>query len=218
MSLDMPGRAIPGVFEARQERSARIRDAYVDAGVEMLNETRFGDLRISDLARRCGYSVGGFYSRFRDKEAYFRALRAAAIAACDDEIDRRMAPPVLAAMEPGEALDALVDLMADIFSGRYRGVLRDSLLRILDPEDPWAPMRASARRIMRRLHESLDRRLPPHPPGEARRRISFCFQAVVGVLQNDLVNDHHVFSTRDRSVRPALKEIVRRYMSLDPAA
>lgn len=215
MNLGTPDEKIPGVFEARQKRSVRIRDAYVDAGVEMLNEMRFGDLRISDLARDCGHSVGSFYSRFRNKDAYFRALRAATISACNDQIDRRVAPSVLSAMEPGEALDELVDLMADIFSGRFRGVLRESLLRILEPEDPWAPMRDSARRIIGCLHEALDHRFPRFSPAEARLRISFCFQIIAGVLQNDLVNDYHVFSTKDRSIRRALKELVRRYMCLE---
>ena len=215
MNLGTPDEKIPGVFEARQKRSVRIRDAYVDAGVELLNEMRFGDLRISDLARDCGHSVGSFYSRFRNKDAYFRALRAATISACNDQIDRRVAPSVLSVMEPGEALDELVDLMADIFSGRFRGVLRESLLRILEPEDPWAPMRDSARRIIGCLHEALDHRFTRFSPAEARLRISFCFQIIAGVLQNDLVNDYHVFSTKDRSIRRALKELVRRYMCLE---
>ena len=204
---------VPGVFKATQKRSIRIRDAYIQAGFEALNATRFRDLRITDLAEACQCSVGSFYTRFQDKEAYFRALTAATIADCNRQIDARVSADLLREMGADRALDELVDLMADIFSGRFRGVLREALLRILEPDDPWAPMRASARRIIANYHAALSDAFPQFAPEEAEIRLSFCFQIIVGVLQNDLVNDYHVFSTRDRSVRAALKENIARYMA-----
>lgn len=204
---------IPGVFEARQQRSIRIRDAYVQAGIDALNAMRLRELRVSDLARACACSVGSFYTRFQDKEAYFRALIAATIVDCDRQIDARVSEAALRALGPERALDEMVELMADIFSGRFRGVLRETLLRILEPDDPWAPMRGSARRIIANYHAALGDAFPAFSRDETRTRLSFCFQIVVGVLQNDLVNDYHVFSTRDRSVRAALKENLRSYMA-----
>ncbi len=204
---------IPGVFEARQERSIRIRDGYIEAGLDALNRMRLSELRVSDLARSCNCSVGSFYTRFESKQAYLRVLKAAAMSACDLEIDARVSEDMLRALGPERGLEALVDLMADIFSGRFRGLLRETLLRILEPDDPWAPMRASARRIIGNYHAALGDAFPHLGAEEARLRLSFCFQIVVGVLQNDLVNDYHVFSTRDRSVRAALKRNVLAYMS-----
>lgn len=205
---------IPGVLPAKQARSRRIRDAYIEAGIEMLNATRFNDLKVSDLAAECGLSVGSFYTRFEDKEAYFRALRAAAISLCNTEIHARVSVDKLYEMEPGEALDTLVDLMADLFTGPVRGVLRESLLRILEPDDPWAPMRDSAREIMRNYRRACATQFPAFTPEEAKERLSFCFQLIVGALQNDLVNDYHVFSTKDESLRKGLKEATRLYMHI----
>lgn len=203
---------IPGVFDAKQERSVRIRDAFINAGVDALNSTRFGDLKITALAEASMNSVGSFYTRFKDKDAYFRALRVHAIDMLDQEIGARFSAERLAAVPPHEALEMLVDLMGDIFCSRFRGVLREALLRILEPDDPWAPMRDSARRIVAELHAGLKDAFPDFPPEEARRRLSFCFQMIVGVLQNDLVNDYHVFSTRDQSIRTGLKDAVCSYM------
>ncbi|MCU9840344.1 TetR/AcrR family transcriptional regulator [Ruegeria sp. WL0004] len=203
---------IPGVLPARQARSRRIRDAYIEAGIKLLNSMRFNDLKVSDLAQDCGQSVGSFYTRFEDKEAYFRALRAAAINLCNLEIHARIGGDKLYEMEPEEALDELVDLMADLFTGPVRGVLRESLLRILEPDDPWAPMRDSAREIMRNYRRACGTQFPAFDQAETQTRLSFCFQLVVGALQNDLVNDYHVFSTKDQSLRSGLKEVVRSYM------
>jgi AcrR family transcriptional regulator len=207
---------IPGVLPARQARSVRLRDTYVKAGFEFLNRKRLSDLKINELAESCGGSVGSFYTRFEDKEAYFRALRAAAINASNREIFSRVSLDKLYEMEPGEALDELVDLMADLFSGPARGVFRESLLRILEPDDPWAPMRDAAREIMRNYRRACATQFPAFTPEETKERLSFCFQLIVGALQNDLVNDYHVFSTRDESLRDGLKEAVKAYMRTGP--
>ena len=203
---------IPGVLPARQKRSVRIRDDYIRAGFELLNSRRFNELSVADLAARCDKSVGSFYSRFEDKEGYFRALRAAAINVSYREIRERVSIARLYELDAGEALDELVDLMADLFAGPIRGVLRESLLRILEPDDPWAPMRDAAREIIRNYHRACPSLYPQFTADEAKKRLSFCFQLVVGVLQNELVNDYHVFSTKDESLRCALKENLRSYM------
>ncbi len=203
---------IPGVFAARQKRSVRIRDGFIDAGVEALNEMRFSDLRVSDLAADSGNSVGSFYTRFQDKDAFFRALGAFTIESLDRELIDRFTIEALSPVGRDEGLEKLVDLLADIFISRFRGVLRESLLRILEPDDPWAPMRASARRIIILLHEGMGAAYPEYSKEETKIRLSFCFQIIVGVLQNDLVNDYHVFSTRDQSIRKGLKEAVCSYM------
>ncbi|PHP65433.1 hypothetical protein CSC94_18915 [Zhengella mangrovi] len=205
---------IPGVHPAQQQRSRRIRDAFINSGVEMLNSMRLADLKVSDLAEASGGSVGSFYNRFEDKEAYFRALRAAAIASCNEEIQARVNIDRLYELEPEIALDELVDLMADLFTGPMRGVLRESLLRILEPDDPWAPMRDSAREIMRYYRKAFASQFPQFGEEETKTRLSFCFQLIVGALQNDLVNDYHVFSTRDETLRAGLKEALRSYMRL----
>lgn len=207
---------IPGVLPAKQNRSIKLRDRYLKAGFELLNTMRLSDLKIADLAEVSGGSVGSFYTRFDDKEGYFRALRVAAINICNREIHARVSVKQLFEMGPGEVLDELVDLMADLFNSPLRGVLRESLLRILEPDDPWAPMRDSARGIMRNYQQACATLFPAFTPSETKQRLAFCFQLIVGALQNDLVNDYHVFSSRDESLRSGLKEAVRRYMQQPP--
>ena len=56
---------IPGVLPARQRRSIKLRDAYIRAGIEILNTKRLSDLSVSELAQECGGSVGSFYTRTR---------------------------------------------------------------------------------------------------------------------------------------------------------
>lgn len=210
----MSSEPIPGVFEARQQRSVRLRDSFINAGIDALNHTRFNDLTVLDIATHSGNSVGGFYTRFKDKNAYFRALRVHTIDSLErDHISaftHRMQRPI----SNRQSLIALVDLMVDIFTSRYRGVIRESLLLILEPDDPWAPMRESAHHIVSTLETELASTFAEFSTTAACTRLRFCFQLIVGVLQNELINNTHVFTTRDDSLRDGLKETVCAYMQV----
>lgn len=206
---------IDGVFAARQDRSRKTRDAFIESGFSMLNRIRFNDLKVSDLAQHSGRSVGSFYKRFEDKEAFFRALQAATVARDQKIIKRRLDRERLDALSPGEVLNELIDTLADIFSSEVRGVLRESLLRILEPEDGWAPMRESGKDVQQRIVDRLRSSYPEMSEAQTERKLRFCYQIIVGVLQNDLVNDYHVVSTADRSVRLALKAVVADHMASD---
>lgn len=205
---------IPGVFAARQQRSVRIRDSFINVGVEALNQVRLKDLTIAALCHKSGNSVGAFYARFQDKDAYFRALRGFTIESQDHQSMTRFNSETLKGNNARQTLETLVDLMVDIFTSRYRGVLRESLVLILEPDDPWAPMRGSALKIVSILQENLIDCFPEHTAVETNTRCRFCFQLIVGALQNDLVNDYHVFTTKDDTLREGLKEAVCAYMGL----
>lgn len=205
--------AIDGVFDARQERSRRSRDAFIESGFFLLNSMRFKDLKISDLAHHSERSVGSFYKRFEDKESFFRALQLATVTRDRKIIEDRLAQDQLASMAPVEVLHELVDTLADIFSSEVRGVLRESLLRILEPIDGWAPMRSSGQDVQQRIVDRLRSAFPTLSAIETERKLRFCYQITVGVLQNDLVNDFHTFSTRDQSIRNALKTVLEDHMA-----
>ncbi|MBI1196803.1 MAG: TetR family transcriptional regulator [Phenylobacterium sp.] len=61
---------------AYQERSRRQRDRLLKAGERVFADSGFWQAHVADIAKRAGCSVGSFYRRFRDKEAFFFALQA----------------------------------------------------------------------------------------------------------------------------------------------
>ena len=58
-----------------QARAHATRDALLAAGRAMLADGDFDSLSIADLAAASKLSVGSFYGRFRDKEAFFEQLQ-----------------------------------------------------------------------------------------------------------------------------------------------
>ncbi len=205
---------IPGVFKAHQTRSVKSRDDFINAGIDALNRLRLDELKIAELAKVSNNSVGSFYTRFQDKEAYFRALRAHTSDGINREFNVIFTAKKLQAMSVGDALDALVDLIGAIFASKYRGVLRETYLRIMDEDDPWAPIRVSAKQTLASLQDGLRDAFPQYGAAETETRLSFCFQLIVGVLQNDLINNYHVYKLEDGTVLSGLKETLRAYMSV----
>ena len=62
------------VLPAKQARSRKTRDALVRAGRNLCEIKDFDELSVAEIAAEAGCSVGSFYSRFSDKDGFFRAL------------------------------------------------------------------------------------------------------------------------------------------------
>src|SRR5690348_2813640 len=65
---------IDGVMPASQARSRDARDRLLRAGERVFAKMGYDNAHVSDIADAAGCSIGSFYRRFRDKEAFFRAL------------------------------------------------------------------------------------------------------------------------------------------------
>ncbi|MBL8989633.1 MAG: TetR/AcrR family transcriptional regulator, partial [Gemmatimonadetes bacterium] len=85
----------------RQARSRATSDAIVAAGLALLAERDFATVTIAEVVDRAGVSIGGFYARFRGKEALLHALAEEVLGDCADGLEaalnsRRMAGAPLA--------------------------------------------------------------------------------------------------------------------------
>ncbi len=67
----------PWALPAKQARSRETRDRLLLAGRQLLDQGVFEQTTIAGLAQIAGCSVGSFYSRFPDKEAFYQAVMAA---------------------------------------------------------------------------------------------------------------------------------------------
>jgi AcrR family transcriptional regulator len=65
---------IDGVLPVNQARSRDARDRLLQAGERVFAKLGYDAAHVTDIASAAGCSVGSFYRRFRDKEAFFKAL------------------------------------------------------------------------------------------------------------------------------------------------
>ncbi len=65
----------PAALRTVQPRARATRDSLLSAGRMLLAQRDFDELSIADIAGAIGLSVGSFYGRFQDKEAFFALLQ-----------------------------------------------------------------------------------------------------------------------------------------------
>ena len=112
---------------AVQSRSRLSQHRLMRAAAELLDDRVWEAISIADVAQRAGLSVGGFYARFKSKDALLHVLHS--------EYEKQRTEHFIQffrTRSPDAALPArvaaLVDLVAD-WMRDHRGVLRTFLLR-----------------------------------------------------------------------------------------
>src|SRR4026208_1757119 len=56
----------------QQARSPQTAERITAAALELLEKKSFAEMSVTEIARRAGVSVGGFYARFPSKDALLR--------------------------------------------------------------------------------------------------------------------------------------------------
>jgi AcrR family transcriptional regulator len=190
---------IPGVRPAEQLRSRLLQDRFVTAGRKIMVKTRLADLPIPDLAKEAGSSVGGFYSRFDNKDAFFEFLR---LQMFDDHMklhDEYLDPTRFADKTHKEVSSAFVDLMLLVFSGPWRGVLREAFSRIPEHPESWGPMTRRSQYLCNRIL-ALYEPLVKNKDG-LDQRVAFAVQLLFSAFDNEMMNPNLEFRISDTQFR-----------------
>ncbi len=174
---------VDGVRPVKQLRARRSRDRLLDAGQKLVARRPFDQLSVADIARAADCSVGAFYLRFRDKDAFFRALIAQYLAEVRTETSQ-----VFATHGDDRLIGVLVSTTTDRFR-RYGGLIRSAIRKRMEDPTVWEPIRQSghvnadcfvdwlAARHVRKLTVPED------------LSVRFAFQVLYGTLNNALVNE-----------------------------
>lgn len=164
------------VLPAKQARSRATRDALVRAGKKLCEIKDFDDLSVAEIAAAAGCSVGSFYSRFTDKDGFFRAL-------VGDAAERDKIPPP--PNDPKQPIDEiLVEVVAGTLAGyrKRRGLIRATIRRSMAEPALWEPSRKRGQIIADRLVARLATIFPDDP--QLERRVRFACQMLYGTLNN----------------------------------
>ncbi|MFN9926838.1 MAG: TetR/AcrR family transcriptional regulator, partial [Phenylobacterium sp.] len=125
---------------AYQERSRRQRDRLMKAGERVFAESGFWQAHVADIAKRAGCSVGSFYRRFQDKEAFFFALQSDMAAHGEANIVKFFADPACQTEPLMEVFRRLTRNSARVMKG-IEGYYRALFELSLRGRDVWPLMR-----------------------------------------------------------------------------
>jgi len=180
---------IDGVLPVNQARSRHARDRLLHAGERVFARLGYDAAHVSDIAQAAGCSVGSFYRRFRDKEAFFKALHQRFTVRNIENAARFFAMPQWQDEPTAVMVRTLIENTANIMK-RNHGFFRALFQRTLAgaANDFWPRMRAGTQRQGELLAEFLRAR------GEGTHEnlteaCIFALRSVDGVLVHRLLNE-----------------------------
>ena len=197
-----------GVRPALQKRSRESRDRLFGAGRQLLEQMDLDAISIADLAKKAGSSVGAFYLRFENKDAFFRAMIADMLAAEEAALEVIYQGP-----SDGTIIEALVKKTIQSFR-RNTGVLRSALRKGMEDPSVWEPIRQYGQTesdlLVKKLRGALGRRLS----NDEELRIRFAAQVLYGTLINALLHRPAPLLLESDRLETELIRVVRSTMSL----
>ncbi|MDF2118118.1 helix-turn-helix domain containing protein [Roseiarcaceae bacterium H3SJ34-1] len=182
MSQDeSPFGAMQGVLPVKQARSRKSRESFMEAGRRLAEQHNWEELTVSRLAEEAGCSVGAFYQRFENKDAFLLALVHDMIA----EV-RAGLHSLYGGTSAGHLPDALVAQSIANFR-RRSGLIRAAVRRGLEEAIYWDPVRAYGREAAEAFLAWM--RTSEGGLSTAReRQIRFAYQMLLATLVNSLMN------------------------------
>jgi AcrR family transcriptional regulator len=174
---------LDGVRPVKQLRGRRSRDRLLDAGQKLVAKRPFDALSVADIARAAQCSVGAFYLRFRDKDAFFRALIAQYLAE-----SRAETLALFSRHRDDRLIGALVAETAERFR-RHAGLIRSAIRKRMEDASVWEPIRRSGHFNADCCIAWLAARRGSGLEAAEEMRVRFAFQVLYGTLNNALVNE-----------------------------
>jgi len=176
------------VHPTHQARSRAQTERIIRAGLDLVREHNFAELRMEQIAERAGCSVGTLYKRFANKDALLEVLAMAA----RDDIIVDAAPFGLDGPAAATSLDELIHTLVVFLVRNFRR--HEGLLRALMVQQMLKPgtnmvLQETSQEIAAALSDAVRRFAPPDiDPETFQRRAQQAYQIAIGLLVNMVIN------------------------------
>lgn len=191
-TVEAPGAAVAqawnGVAPIQQARSEATFHALIRAGREVVETRGFEGMTIAGLAEAAGVSVGAFYGRFENKQAYLSAIQEIAVAEVAASVRRTFDEADRQGADAHGFLEVVARTWVAIFRenrGLYLGAFKDSTTR----PGAWTPFKQLGWNMAALVVERLLPRLQALGKNDTEREVRIALQFVNGLLVNATIND-----------------------------
>ncbi len=194
-------------FPAKQARSERTRDRLLEAGQALLARGGFDDVSIAQIAKHAGCSVGAFYLRFKDKEAFFQFLLDGVADAIKAEIAEtlRSAPAVQASL--ADTVNFCVAQYIGLYR-RHEGLIRTAQQQNMHHRENWQLVQALGQWVTGQFTELIAHQFPDPENTQLRHNITIGFQIMGGHLLNAIMNKPPLLGLASDTLQFWMSEVV----------
>ena len=213
-----PGRRVAprgAALRTVQPRARATRDALLSTARTLLSDRDFSALSIADLASATGLSVGSFYGRFRDKEAFFALLQDQVTAEWLATARALLAQAARQALPPRRLVGEICSALAQAFRAES-GFLRAALKHASTRPETWTPIKRTGELLGDAVVATLGPRLLHIEPAQREPRIRFALQVLYGTCVNAVLNDPGPIRLADPRLERELERVLGAYLALDP--
>ena len=201
---------------AYQRRSRQQRDRLLKAGERVFAASGFWQAHVADIARRAGCSVGSFYRRFQDKEAFFFALQKDMAAHAEANIRQFFDDPACRAEPLAEVFRRLARNTARTMLG-IEGYYRALFELSLRGHDVWPSMRG-LEAIEAELLVALLRARGVAVDADQQTHAHLAIRMMHGQIISNMLHGPGPFAADDPRLHEELALVVLRYLRLEGAA
>jgi AcrR family transcriptional regulator len=195
-----------GVRAAKQSRSQAKHRALLEAGRRLLDQHDLGTLSVAQLTRDAGMSVGSFYSRFEDKDAWFaELLRVTGEQALQDT--RALLSGARFARASHARKAALIVGHIVAIHREHRGIFRAAHSDPARSQLYWPQLHAYGQRLADAVYQALALHLQHLPPAQRRLRVGIALQLVFGTLVNAVLHNPGPIGLHDKRMESELSRV-----------
>ncbi|WP_397415725.1 TetR/AcrR family transcriptional regulator [Phenylobacterium sp.] len=201
---------------AYQERSRRQRDRLMKAGERVFAESGFWQAHVADIAKRAGCSVGSFYRRFQDKEAFFFALQSDMAAHAEANIVKFFTDPACRTEPLMDVFRRLTRNSARTMKG-IEGYYRALFELSLRGRDVWPLMRRVEMIEAAQVVDLLRARGIDMDPGK-QDAAHLAIRMMHGQIVSNILHGPGPYSIDDPRLHEELALMLVRYLGLEDVA
>lgn len=175
------------------------------------------DIALSDVVAAAKTSIGAFYGRFKDKEAFLAYVLDVALSEAEQATQQSIAEDPV--WETGPAT-AIVERIVRIYLTQFRenrGMFRASLRHYAARDPEVNPMRTANRHVIAMVVPWLAGQLGERTKAAADFEARAAIQFLVGTLSNLLLNDPGPLRLDDDAIEPHLNRMMNRYLGVPDA-
>lgn len=175
-------------LEPVRARAQLTRAALLKSGRQLLETHDLHALSVAAIAAANGMSVGSFYGRFKDKEAFFATLQTEITAEWIEEARRTLEGDACQGLTATERVHRICKLVAQLIR-QDAGFLRAALKHEVTSPTAWTPIKQAGQEVATLAIDALRPALPLGADASSAARIRFALQVVYSTCFNGILHD-----------------------------
>jgi AcrR family transcriptional regulator len=209
--------AVVKAFPAKQLRSEQTHEKLLQSGLDLLRDGVFDDISIAQIAARAGCSVGSFYLRFRNKEAFFKFLIESISETLEADLHANLTPESVKELSLAQTVRHCVEHYVET-NRQYESIIRAAVQYSINDSDDWQPVRDNGLKLHAHYIDLILSKSRKSDPKEAQQQLLVGLQIISGHLVNSITHPVNNLPLHDPNLSHWLFEVVMHCLKVKPPA